>query len=114
MFVIFFIKVAAHSVLGQESRYAEGFFIYLFLSFVLRISHSYTKKWTLWYKSSLAQLVRRWTSDPEVGVQVRIAFRVFLRTFFHLLIFFQLNKIIHKLTWIGVRWQWVFGSYIAK
>ena len=51
----------------------------------------YTKMWALWYKSSLTQLVRWWTSDPEmrykVDVQVRIAFSFFKNFFFHLLIF---------------------------
>ena len=33
MFVIFFIKVVPQDVLGEESRYAKAFFVYLFLNF---------------------------------------------------------------------------------
>ena len=71
-------------------------FIYFKFS-VLRIRHMYNKNWELWYKSSLAQLVRRWTIDPEmrckVGVQIQVTFSFFFQYFFFQLVNFFSNYI---------------------
>ena len=56
----------------------------------------YTKEWMPWYKSFLAQLVRRWTIDREmrcqVSVQVQIGFTFFIQNFCFSIVNFLLTS----------------------